>query len=189
MSCVPAWKHPCSLFWVWGNSFYHCIRLWRVWRLFVQCFSSGQEVRPSLTLSPLTQKAYWGGFMCCRQALKKGATEEVSPYQMESGIYNCLDDWLILVQPEDLMCQHRDSALNHLWGLSLRMNPRKNVLLFLSWTVVHIPGAAHLATNILSRHGLRPLELRLFAKIVILIWKQFGRVEVYLLLANSSVFS
>lgn len=162
--------------------------------------------------------------MCCRQALKKGAIEEVSPYQMKSGIYNwylltislrfqsirVLPWWLadssaaqrlgasasrlcsrsfVRSEPEDESSEECSTAEAVDCVSWVRISLSLDADMFLSWTVVHIPGAANLAANILSKQGLRPLELRLFAQIVILIWKQFGRVEVYLLLANSSVFS
>ncbi len=44
-------------------------------------------------------------------------------------ILNYLDDWLILVQSQDQLCEHRDLVLSHLSQLGLRVNWEKSKLL------------------------------------------------------------
>lgn len=143
-----------------------------------------------------------------KNVLENGSIEKVSPYQMEFGIYNWylltfplrLCAALNLVQPRTLWvsietllfvsfvrsdpedesleeCSTAEAADCVSW-CRIRLDAEK----FLSWTVVDISGVANLAANILSRQGRRPWELRLYA--LSLIWKQFGRVEVYLFLAK-----
>ncbi len=44
-------------------------------------------------------------------------------------ILNYLDDWLILAQSQDQLCEHRDLVLSHLSQLGLRVNWEKSKLL------------------------------------------------------------
>ncbi len=44
-------------------------------------------------------------------------------------ILNYLDDWLILAQSQDQLCEHRDLVLSHLSQLGLRVNCEKSKLL------------------------------------------------------------
>ncbi len=44
-------------------------------------------------------------------------------------ILNYLDDWLILAQSQDQLCEHRDLVLSHLSQLGLRVNWEKNKFL------------------------------------------------------------
>ncbi len=43
-------------------------------------------------------------------------------------ILNYLDDWLILAQSQDQLCEHRDLVLSHLSQLGLRVNLEKSKL-------------------------------------------------------------
>ncbi len=43
-------------------------------------------------------------------------------------ILNCIDDWLILTQSEQIAVRHRDFVLAHMKELGLRLNTKKSVL-------------------------------------------------------------
>ncbi|MEI4896773.1 reverse transcriptase domain-containing protein, partial [Klebsiella pneumoniae] len=43
-------------------------------------------------------------------------------------ILNYLDDWLILAQSREQLCEHRDMVLSHLSLLGLRVNREKSKL-------------------------------------------------------------
>ncbi|KAI2665756.1 Protein P [Labeo rohita] len=77
--------------------------------------------------------------------LAKDAIEPVPPADMRMGFYspyfivpkkgeqgicilNYLDDWLILAQSQDQLCEHRDLVLAHLSRLGLRVNWEKSKL-------------------------------------------------------------
>lgn len=55
---------------------------------------------------------------------------ETSALLREVGIHilNYLDDWVILVHSQDLLCAHRDLVLEHLSWLGLQVNWKKSKL-------------------------------------------------------------
>ncbi len=53
----------------------------------------------------------------------------LAPLRLQSiRILNYIDDWLILVQSEHMVAQHRDVVLAHMKVLGLRLNTKKSVL-------------------------------------------------------------
>ncbi len=65
-------------------------------------------------------------------------------------ILNYLDDWLILAQSQDQLCEHRDLVLSHLSQLGLRVNWEKSKVcrrrgsLFLVWSLDSVNQTARL---------------------------------------------
>ncbi len=79
-------------------------------------------------------------------------------------ILNYLDDWLILAQSRDQLCEHRDLVLSHLSQLGLQVNWEKSKLSPVSNTVLkNILKVTTIKTHISLQ---KAMKLRLF-----LIWK------------------
>ncbi len=102
---------------------------WRTRTSLSQSFrTTGHSCGLRLKNGHISTRSCPSGCPCHPVSSRKLWRQPLFPREQGIRILNYLDDWLILPQSQDQLCEHRDLVLSHLSQLGLRVNWEKSKL-------------------------------------------------------------